>query len=126
MSTLTPAIAQTKDSLLCFPKSQVIQIIQELETKDFLEQENTLLKQDTSLYISTIEYKDSIIFKQRLNELLYLKDYEDLQNVIDQKDIHIKELNKQAKKENIKNKLVIGGLGVISLGIAIGLLVYVL
>lgn len=124
MSILSPVIAQNNDSLICLPKNYTIKIIKELETKDLLEKQNIILQENNILYEEKIRYKDSIIYNQRLLELNYLKDYKDLQEIIDNKDKLLFDLNKQIKKQKFKSNLIIGGYSIVVTGLVIGFMVY--
>lgn len=115
-----PVMGQNNDTI-CLPKQYVLSTIKELEIKDYLVTKDSITQTNITYYQKEIHQKDSIIYNQRLNELLYLSDFESLQNVIDQKDLLIKDKNRIIKNQKLKTNLIIGGFSITLTGAIVGL-----
>lgn len=119
--TSTPVIAQ-KDSTICIPKSQAIEIVSDLEKGD--ECAERAIVQDSTINVlnAKVQTKDSTIVELRKIETSYKKEVKDREEKSSTQTEQLDFMTQKWKKVKTQKNLIIIGGCVVSVGLVIGVI----
>tara|TARA_R110000851_G_scaffold225996_2_gene378754 strand:- start:514 stop:894 length:381 start_codon:yes stop_codon:yes gene_type:complete len=106
-----PSISQTDtSSVVCIPKYQLIQGINDIELGDIRRDSIKVLNLSIHYYEERFKKNEKIINKYKENEIIFETNAKNLGSIIKNKNEEITIANKETKKfKNQRNGIIIGG-----------------
>jgi len=110
LPTISQNVTINGDTIVCIPKTHLVKAIQEIELGDFCKEELQLVKGNYEIVNQQLHLKDSIIIQYQLKESTFLRDIQNLNQVIQHKeDLRLISEKKAKKYKRQKNGMLIGG-----------------